>query len=103
MNESEGDSVVDYFFSYKKRKEKENKTVDYNVLIDDLIDKLSDRISKKITDELRKESEVKTVKIPEKRSFEQILEEEVSKFDSIEEVQYLGKYLVEYWKKLHLK
>lgn len=93
--------MADYFFSYKKRKEKKN--VDYNVLVDDLIDKLSERVSNNIIGKLDIKKELKVIKTPEKRSFEQILEEEVSKFDSIEEVQYLGKYLVEYWKKLHLK
>ncbi len=95
--------MTDYFFSYKKKKEKEKRSIDYSVLIDELIDRLSEKISNMIIKNLNGENEVKAMNIPEKRSFEQILEEEVSKLDSIEEVQYLGKYLVGYWKKLHLK
>ncbi len=91
--------MVDYFFSYKKRRE--NRKIDYNSLIDTLIDEVAERVAKKIG-KIKAPPE-KVVKVPDKRTLEEILKEEVAKFDSIEEVEFLGKYLVNYWKELHLK
>ncbi len=95
--------MVDSFFSYKKRKEERN-AADFNILIDAMIDRIMDKVferlvSEKVTFLKERESPCNS----DKRTFKEILEEEVSKFDSIEEVQYLGNYLVEYWKKIHLK
>ena len=94
--------MVDSFFSYKKRKEEKRNTIDFNILIDAMIDRIMD----KIFDRLESGEAAFLRGKPcnsNKRTFREILEEEVSKFDSIEEVQYLGRYLVEYWKKIHLK
>ncbi len=96
--------MADSFFSYKRKEEKttERNVVDFNLLMDAIIDKIMDkvfeRLASKKTDLLKKDPCES-----DKRTFKEILEEEVSKFDSIEEVQYLGEYLVELWKKIHLK
>lgn len=93
--------MVDSFFSYKKRRER--KTVaDFNILIDTMIDRIMDKVFERLASEKVTFSKKDSYNSDD-RTFREILEEEVSKFDSIEEVQYLGKYLVEYWKKIHLK
>lgn len=95
--------MVDSFFSYKKKKEERN-AADFNILIDAMIDRIMDKVFERLLNE--KVTFLKKKENPcnsDKRTFKEILEEEVAKFDSVEEVQYLGKYLVEYWKKIHLK
>jgi ubiquinone/menaquinone biosynthesis C-methylase UbiE len=101
--------VVDYFFSYKKKKEKESGRVkielDLNAVANELMENLAQKIVQKIQSESEEKPAIKEkiVKVPDKRSFREILEEEVAKFDSIEEVEFLGEYLINYWKELHLK
>ncbi len=91
--------MVDYFFSYRRKRE--SRKPDYNSIIDELMDELAERVAKKLG-KVHMPTE-KVVKVPDKRNFKEILEEEVAKFDSIEEVKFLGEYLVNYWKELHLK
>ena len=96
--------MVDYFFSYKKNREiGKGGKIDYNMVIDELLEKLAQKIAKKVNVEDHEKIKEKIVKVPDKRSFKEILEEEVAKFDSIEEVKFLGEYLMNYWKELHLK
>ncbi len=94
--------MVDSFFSYKKRRERK-AVADFNILIDTMIDRIMDKVFERLSSEKVTFSKKNSHNNSDNRTFREILEEEVSKFDSIEEVQYLGKYLVEYWKKIHLK
>ncbi len=103
--------MVDRFFSYKKGKEKRGHTEaeeDLNTILSELMEILARKIAAKIDcncagSKEKVQIKEKIIKVPDKRSFREILEEEVAKFDSIEEVEFLGEYLVNFWKELHLK
>ena len=100
--------MVDYFFSYKKNKEKSHRkseSIDFNALANEIMENLAQKIAEKISvgNTEKVKEKIVEVPVPDKRSFKEILEEEVAKFDSIEEVKFLGEYLVNYWKELHLK
>ncbi|BBJ27829.1 hypothetical protein [Athalassotoga saccharophila] len=86
--------MADYFFSYGKKDQKDQAR------IEDLVHELTRLIAIEIANEIRNQ-----IKTSDKRDkdvdLKKILEEEISKFDSIEEVKYLGEYLVNLWRKTH--
>ncbi len=91
--------MADYFFSYKKEQmaragNEENKA------IEDLLHEITHMIAMEILNELN--GDVTTVLSRQtKTDLKRILEEEVAKLDSIEEVKYLGEYLIDLWRKTH--
>ncbi|WP_456399150.1 hypothetical protein [Mesoaciditoga sp.] len=103
--------MVDRFFSYKKDKGKRERTEvekNLNNILGELMEILALKIAAKIDrncagNKEKVQIKEKIIRVPDKRSFREILEEEVAKFDSIEEVEFLGEYLINFWKELHLK
>uniref|UniRef100_A0A7V3VSW1 Uncharacterized protein n=1 Tax=Mesoaciditoga lauensis TaxID=1495039 RepID=A0A7V3VSW1_9BACT len=89
--------MTDSFFSYKKNNKSEK---DLGKMIDEISVEIAHLITTNIMNELDLSS-LKTAKNVGQKSFKELLEEEISKFDSIEEVRYLGEYLVDLWKKTH--
>ncbi len=88
--------VTDSFFSYRKRVRR--RDIDFNVLMDVIAEEIAARLSEEI-----RASGVGRMPEDDTKDLKEILSEEVAKFDSIEEVRYLGDYLIDYWKKLHEK
>lgn len=89
--------VTDSFFSYRK-KIRRRRDFDFNAFIDAMTEEFAARV----VDGLREPARDRAAG-QDGRDFKEILTEEVAKFDSVEEVRYLGEYLVDYWKKLHEK
>ncbi|MCL4408227.1 MAG: hypothetical protein M1542_06430 [Thermotogae bacterium] len=90
--------MADYFFSYKKDQETKSQHED-NEAIEELLHEITHMIAMEILNELN--GDVTTLSRQTKNDFKHILEEEISKFDSIEEVKYLGEYLIDIWRKTH--
>ncbi|MGC8611424.1 MAG: hypothetical protein C0176_00235 [Mesoaciditoga sp.] len=87
--------MADYFFSYGKKEPKDQAR------IEDLVHELTRLIATEIVNEIRNQIKVFDKKNKDSNDLKKILEEEISKFDSIEEVKYLGEYLVDLWRKTH--
>ncbi len=90
--------MADYFFSYKKAQE--TKGNEENKTIEDLLHEITHIIAMEILNELNGES-TNVVSRQAKIDLKQILESEVAKLDSIEEVKYLCQYLIDLWRKTH--
>ncbi len=86
--------MADYFFSYGKKESKETR-------LEDLVHELTRLIAIEIANEIRNQMKISDKKNKDSVDLKKILEEEISKFDSIEEVKYLGEYLVDLWRKTH--
>lgn len=85
--------MADYFFSYGKKETKEERH------FEDLIHELTHLMAIEIAEEIKNQ-----IKVKDKETnvdLKKILEEEISKFDSIEEVRYLGEYLIDLWRRTH--
>ncbi len=86
--------MTDSFFSYNKIKKDEKNIEDS---IGDLSQTIAHMIVQNMLDELKNTKMLEN----DSRDFKRMLEDEISKFDSIEEVRYLGNYLVDLWRKTH--
>ncbi len=86
--------MTDSFFSYNKIKKDEKNIEDS---IGDLSRTIAHMIVQNMLDELKNTKMLEN----DSRDFKRMLEDEISKFDSIEEVRYLGNYLVDLWRKTH--
>lgn len=92
--------MSDYFFSYKKTQKHGD---DNDQKIEELFHEISHMIAMDILNEVNSDAEnAMLYKEKEKKiDFKKLLEDEVAKFDSIEEVKYLGEYLIDLWRKNH--
>lgn len=92
--------MSDYFFSYKKTQKHGNED---DKKIEELFHDISHMIAMDILNEIN--LDVKAAmpyKEKEKQiDFKKLLEDEIAKFDSVEEVKYLSEYLIDLWKKTH--
>lgn len=94
-----GDKMADYFFSYKKEEETKARNEE-NKAIEELFHEITHMMAVEILNELNGDDVITTSK-QTKIDFKHVLEEEISKLDSIEEVKYLCEYLIDLWRKTH--
>ncbi len=91
--------MADYFFSYKKAQATRSENEE-NKAIEELFHEITHMIAMEILNKLNDDTTTASSK-QTKIDLKHILEEEIAKFDSIEEVKYLGEYLIDLWRKTH--